>query len=353
MPPADKARSKFAQRAEADGYDSIWWPSHLMGWHPESVWTEDITPLAQPGQPAHLLRPARDDGRRRRRRPSGSGSASSSPTDPPHHPAVLAQTALTLDHVTKGRAILGLGSGEQLNVRPYGMAWDKPVGRLDEAIDVIRLLWDAEGRSTSRASSTARRTPCSGCTPYTPGGPPIWIAAHRPRMLGSPGARATGGCRRRWTPAVRPSAEDDPRPRSRRRPARGGHAGDARLRARRPRRGGGRAAQAAPAVRLLCVLLPVGGVPRARDRAAAADRRGGGRLGLPRLPADAGRARGGPADRGRGDPARAVDYYAFCGTSSRSSRSSASSTRPGCGIRSSGTSPRSATRTWPGTPSPP
>ena len=32
------------------------------------------------------------------------------------HPAMAAATALTLDHVTKGRAIIGLGSGEQLNV---------------------------------------------------------------------------------------------------------------------------------------------------------------------------------------------------------------------------------------------
>ena len=46
MPPADKAVEN-ARRAEADGYESIWWPSHLMGWHPESVWTEDITPLAK------------------------------------------------------------------------------------------------------------------------------------------------------------------------------------------------------------------------------------------------------------------------------------------------------------------
>jgi len=46
MPPADKAID-FARRAEAEGYESIWWPSHLMGWHPESVWTEDVTPLAR------------------------------------------------------------------------------------------------------------------------------------------------------------------------------------------------------------------------------------------------------------------------------------------------------------------
>ena len=38
MPPASKA-IEFAQRAEADGFDAIWWPWHLMGWTPDSVWT--------------------------------------------------------------------------------------------------------------------------------------------------------------------------------------------------------------------------------------------------------------------------------------------------------------------------
>ena len=79
MPPADKA-VELAQRAEADGYDSIWWPSHLMGWHPDSVWTEDITPLARfQANPHTYFDPLRDDaggrradradpGRRRRHR---------------------------------------------------------------------------------------------------------------------------------------------------------------------------------------------------------------------------------------------------------------------------------------------
>ena len=144
MPPADKA-VEFARRAEADGYESIWWPSHLMGWHPESVWTEDITPLAkfQPNphtyfDPLVMMGVAGAVTERIRVGVVVTDILT-------HHPAVLAQTALTLDHVTKGRAILGLGSGEQLNVEPYGMEWDKPVGHLDEALDVMRLLWDAEG----------------------------------------------------------------------------------------------------------------------------------------------------------------------------------------------------------------
>ena len=149
MPPADKA-VELAQRAEADGYDSIWWPSHLMGWHPESVWTEDITPLARFQANPHtyfdplVMMPV--VGAQTERIKVGVVV-----TDViTHHPAVLAQTALTIDHVTRGRSILGLGSGEQLNVTPYGMDWDKPVGHLDEAIDVIRLLWAGGGRRRLR-----------------------------------------------------------------------------------------------------------------------------------------------------------------------------------------------------------
>ena len=50
MPPADRAVEN-AKRAEAKGYDAVWWPCHLMGWHPDSVWTEDLTPLAARSSP--------------------------------------------------------------------------------------------------------------------------------------------------------------------------------------------------------------------------------------------------------------------------------------------------------------
>jgi len=194
MPPADKA-VEMAKRAEADGYDSIWWPSHLMGWHPESVWTEDITPLANYQANPHtyfdplVMMPV-----------VGSQTEKIKVgvvvTDVlTHHPAVLAQTALTIDHVTRGRSILGLGSGEQLNVTPYGMDWDKPVGHLDEAIDVIRLLWEAEGAVDFEGQFYNLKDAVLGLQPYTPGGPPIWIAAHKPRMLGITGRKGDG-----WLP---------------------------------------------------------------------------------------------------------------------------------------------------------
>src|ERR1044072_682843 len=53
MPPAAKA-IEFAQRAEADGFDAIWWPCHLMGWIPDSVWTEDLTDLAKYQENPHV-----------------------------------------------------------------------------------------------------------------------------------------------------------------------------------------------------------------------------------------------------------------------------------------------------------
>src|SRR5208282_5621982 len=61
------------------------------------------------------------------------------------HPAMLAQAALTVDHLSNGRFILGVGSGEAANGVPYGFDLSKPVSRFEEALKVIKLLWDSEG----------------------------------------------------------------------------------------------------------------------------------------------------------------------------------------------------------------
>ncbi len=54
-------------------------------------------------------------------------------------PALLAQTAAGLDNVSQGRAILGLGaSGPQVIEGWHGLAYDKPLTRTREAIDIIR-----------------------------------------------------------------------------------------------------------------------------------------------------------------------------------------------------------------------
>src|SRR3954451_24181627 len=201
MPPASKA-VEFAQQAERDGFDAIWWPCHLMGWTPDSVWTEDLTALAKYQPNPHMyFEPLMMMG--------AAGAATEKikvgvcVTDTiRRHPAMLAQEALTASHLSRGRAILGLGSGERMNVTPYGIEWRKPVGRLEEAIQVIRLLWGAEGPVDFAGDFFQLKDAVLGLDPYEDTPPPIWLAAHGPRMLDICGRLADG-----WLPTnIKPDA---------------------------------------------------------------------------------------------------------------------------------------------------
>ena len=66
------------------------------------------------------------------------------------HPAVVAQAAATTGVLHQGRFQLGIGSGEALNEHVLGDAWpeaDVRLEMLEEAIEVIRLLWQGGQRS--------------------------------------------------------------------------------------------------------------------------------------------------------------------------------------------------------------
>jgi phthiodiolone/phenolphthiodiolone dimycocerosates ketoreductase len=201
MPPAAKA-IEFAQRAEADGFDAIWWPCHLMGWIPDSVWTEDMTELAKYQENPHVhFDPLLMMG--------AAGAATSKikvgvcVTDTiRRHPAMLAQAALTADHLAQGRAILGLGSGERMNVTPYGMSFDKPVGVLEEAIKLMRLLWSTTKPVDFHGKFFNLENAVLGLEPYEGVPPQVWVAAHGPRMLKITGRLADG-----WLPTnIKPEA---------------------------------------------------------------------------------------------------------------------------------------------------
>ena len=68
------------------------------------------------------------------------------------NPAVTAQAAATLHLLTRGQAILGIGTGEREGNEPYGVDWSRPVARFEEAIATIRALWDSGGELVTRDS---------------------------------------------------------------------------------------------------------------------------------------------------------------------------------------------------------
>jgi probable F420-dependent oxidoreductase len=102
---------------------------------------------------------------------------------PFRNPAVLAKMAATLDEVSGGRLILGLGAGwHQPEFDAFGVPFDHKVDRFEEALKIIVLLL-REGQVDFQGSHySARDCVISPRGPRT-NGPPILIGSFGPRML--------------------------------------------------------------------------------------------------------------------------------------------------------------------------
>src|SRR5437764_4779379 len=65
-------------------------------------------------------------------------------------PAATAMAAMTLDHLSGGRSILGLGvSGPQVVEGWYGQSFAKPLARMREYIGILRNIWARQGPLTN------------------------------------------------------------------------------------------------------------------------------------------------------------------------------------------------------------
>jgi 5,10-methylenetetrahydromethanopterin reductase len=57
------------------------------------------------------------------------------------HPVVTASAVATINEISNGRAILGMGPGDKTTLKKLGLEMEKPVKRLKESIEVIRSIW--------------------------------------------------------------------------------------------------------------------------------------------------------------------------------------------------------------------
>ena len=123
----------LAQHVEKTGWDGFWYADHFMPNAPDTStpWPEAWTTLAAVGAVVPRLR---------------MGTLVTGNTY--RHPAVLAKMAATVDHITNGRVVLGLGSGWQENEHTqYGLPFytvAERLARLDEACQVIHSLFTQE-----------------------------------------------------------------------------------------------------------------------------------------------------------------------------------------------------------------
>ena len=105
------------------------------------------------------------------------------------HPALVATAMATLDELSGGRAVLGLGAGGT-NHRALGIERRAPVTALRDAIAVIRGLWAGETVTVGGAVVRADGAKLDFAAARTQ--IPIYIGARGPRMLELAGAVADG-----------------------------------------------------------------------------------------------------------------------------------------------------------------
>jgi alkanesulfonate monooxygenase SsuD/methylene tetrahydromethanopterin reductase-like flavin-dependent oxidoreductase (luciferase family) len=159
----------LARLAEATGYDSIWVGDHLVYDLPDGstrgpyeAWTT-LAAIAAVTDRVEI----------------GPLVASTSF----HAPAMLAKHAATVDSISQGRLILGLGAGwNRREFDAYGFPYDRRVSRFEEALAIIAALL-REGRTTFHGRFYGVDDCVLDPRPVREGGPPLMMGSNSPRML--------------------------------------------------------------------------------------------------------------------------------------------------------------------------
>ena len=168
--PYDSIRA-VAQQAERDGFDSIWLPDHFVYRSPgeptRGIW-ECWTTLSALAQAT-------------RRVEIGTLVTCNSF----RHPAILAKMATTVDEISHARLILGIGAGwNEPEYQAFGLPFDHRVGRIEEALQIIKPLLRDGHVDFSGKYYQARNCEIVPRGPRA-AGPPLMVGCERksPRML--------------------------------------------------------------------------------------------------------------------------------------------------------------------------
>src|SRR5436190_2728787 len=160
---------ELARRAEEAGFDSIWVGDHLVYDLPDGstrgpyeAWTS-LAAIAAVTERVEM----------------GPLVASTSF----HAPAMLVKHAATVDAISQGRLIVGLGAGwNQREYNAFGLPYDRRVSRFEEALAIIAPLL-REGRTTFHGQFYDVDDCVLDPRPVREGGPPIMLGSNSPRML--------------------------------------------------------------------------------------------------------------------------------------------------------------------------
>jgi len=177
------------QLAEAINADSVWFPDHILGmFHPE-LWP-DMAYSKMAADPDAFYDPFVISALVGRLTDKAIGI---SVTDTARRKAAdLARTALTLQHITPGGFILGIGSGEAESLVTFGYDFSKPVAECEKVLRELRCLLDTGVMPPEMGLSGRIGLPLES----DKGKPQVWVAGHGPRML-----RLTGQYGDGWIPA--------------------------------------------------------------------------------------------------------------------------------------------------------
>ncbi|MFW9988888.1 MAG: LLM class flavin-dependent oxidoreductase [Candidatus Odinarchaeota archaeon] len=164
--------------ASKENWDSLWLPDHLAGTG-GSLINDFLSVWCLFGSMAELV----------------EGKTFGTAVTDPHrmHPAVLAQLCTSVNHLTGGKFILGIGAGEAMNLKAYGIPSDHALSKMRETISMVKSYWN-EGKITSFKGQHFYVNNAV-LVPKPISKIPIWIGANSPKTLQLTGEVADG-----WMP---------------------------------------------------------------------------------------------------------------------------------------------------------